>query len=339
MTSEASSAARSIGRGRAAVNSLQTGGAGATLRAMSAKNVVIDTDCGVDDAIAIMIALASPAEVSVLGITTVSGNVPLPNVMENVLRLLSFLGRTEIPVFRGASRPLVEPPHHASDVHGKNGLGDVELPAARITEQRDRAPEGIARLARENPGLTLLTLGPLTNIAIALNLYPELKGLISEIVAMGGAVETGNVTRFAEFNFYADPESVQSVLDAGIPLSLLTWDATLKVAHTEAELEALGMKRSASGRLVMDMQQVLFGYIEKWRGARATMLPDPLAAAWLVDPRIAKTITPTGMRMELGQNVMRGASVTQRGDGVKLILDIDKSEFDRILTRVIGLKQ
>jgi purine nucleosidase len=306
---------------------------------MSAKNVVIDTDCGVDDAIAIMIALASPAEVSVAGITTVSGNVPLPNVMENVLRLLSFLGRTEIPVFRGASRPLVEPPHHASDVHGKNGLGDVELPAARMTEQRERAPEGMARLARENPGLTLLTLGPLTNIAMTLNLYPELKGLIAEIVAMGGAVETGNVTRFAEFNFYADPESVQSVLDAGIPVSLLTWDATLKVAHTEAELEVLGMKKSASGRLVLDMQQVLFGYIEKWRGARATMLPDPLAAAWLVDPRIAKTLTPTGMRMELGQNAMRGASVTQRGDGVKLILDIDKSEFDRILTRVIGLKQ
>ena len=90
------------------------------------------------------------------------------------------------------------------------------------------------------PGLTLLTLGPLTNIAMALNLYPELKGLISEIVSMGGAIETGNVTRFAEFNFYADPEAVQSVLDAGIPISLLTWDATLKVAHTEASWKLLG---------------------------------------------------------------------------------------------------
>lgn len=107
---------------------------------MSPKKVLIDTDCGVDDAIAIMIALASPAEVSVLGITTVSGNVPLANVMDNVLRLLSFLGRTEIPVFRGASRPLVEPRHHAPDVHGANGLGGVELPAPRIVEQRERAP-------------------------------------------------------------------------------------------------------------------------------------------------------------------------------------------------------
>lgn len=306
---------------------------------MSMRKILIDTDCGVDDAIAIMIALASPAEVSVLGITTVSGNVPLANVVDNVLRLLSFLGRTEVPVFRGASRPLVEPPHHATDVHGANGLGGVELPPAGVSEQPERAPEAIARLARQSPGLTLLTLGPLTNIAMALNLYPELKGLISEIVSMGGAVETGNVTRFAEFNFYADPEAVQSVLDAGIPISLLTWDATLKVAHTEAELEALGMKKSSAGKLVLDLQQTVFRFIEKSRGVRATMLPDPLTAAWLVDPAIAGRLLATGLRMELGQNAMRGASVTQRGSGVKLILDIDKSGFDRILCRVVSLKK
>ncbi len=306
---------------------------------MSAKKVLIDTDCGVDDAIAIMMALASPAEVTVLGITTVSGNVPLDNVVDNVLRLLSFLDRTDIPVFRGASRPLVEPLHHAADVHGANGLGGARLPPARISQQRERAPEGIARLAGENPGLALLTLGPLTNIAVALNLYPELKGLISEIVTMGGAVETGNVTRFAEFNFYADPEAVQSVLDAGIPISLLTWDTTLKVAHTEAELEALGMKKSQSGRLVLDLQQTVFAFIEKTRGMRATMLPDPLAAAWFVEPGIARRLLATGLRMELGQNAMRGASITQRGSGVKLILDIDKSRFDRILSRVVALKK
>jgi inosine-uridine nucleoside N-ribohydrolase len=190
-----------------------------------------------------MIALGSPAEVSVLGIATVSGNVPLASVVDNVLRLLSFLDRTEIPVFRGASKPLVEPLHHAPDVHGANGLGGAKFPASGVVEQLERAPEGTARIARETPGLMLLTLGPLTNIAIALNLFPELKGLIAEIVAMGGAVEKGNVTRFAEFNFHADPEAVRSVLDPGIPLSLLTWDTTFTVAHTEAELEALGLKR------------------------------------------------------------------------------------------------
>ncbi|HUI70926.1 MAG TPA: nucleoside hydrolase [Spirochaetia bacterium] len=306
---------------------------------MAAKKILIDTDCGVDDAIAIMMALASPHEVSVMGITTVSGNVQVDNVVDNVLRLLSFLDRTEIPVFRGASRPLVEPPHHAADVHGGTGLGDAELPPASFAEQPRSAPEGIVRIARENPGITLLTLGPLTNVAIALNLFPELKGLIAEIVAMGGAIETGNVTRFAEFNFHADPEAVQSVLDAGVAISLLTWDATVKLPHTQAELESIGLNTSASGRLVLALQQTVFRFNEKARGVRLTMLPDPLAAAWLIEPRIARRVLSTGMRMELDHSTMRGASVTQRGDGIRLILDIDKPGFDLILSRVIGLKK
>ena len=305
---------------------------------MSIRKIMIDTDCGVDDAIALMIALASPAEVEVLGISTVSGNVPLAHVVDNVLRVLTFVDRTRIPVFRGASMPLVEPPRYAADVHGRNGLGGVELPAARIEEQKERAPEGIVRIARQNPGLTLLTLGPLTNIAIAINLYPELKELIGEIIAMGGAMETGNVTRFAEFNFYADPESVQCVLDSGIPLALLPWDTTLKVAHTEADLVGLGFSSSASGRLALDMQQLLFGFLLKARGIRASTLPDPLAAACLVDPAIATRTVLTGLRMELGQNAMRGASITQRGSAVKVFLDIDREGFDRILTRVVALK-
>ncbi len=307
--------------------------------AMSPKKVLIDTDCGVDDAIAIMMTLASPAELSVLGITTVAGNVAVDNVVDNVLRLLSFLGRTDIPVFRGACRPLVEPPHHAADVHGANGLGGVRLPAPGIGEQHGRAPEGIARLAGENPGLTLLTLGPLTNVAIALALYPELREQIAEIVTMGGAIETGNVTRFAEFNFHADPEAAQSVLDSGLPVSLLPWDTTLKVAHTETELEALGLRASASGRLALDLQQTVFGFMERSRGARLTMLPDPLAAAWLIDPGVAARVIEMDLRMELGQNALRGACITQRGSGVKVVLDVDKSKFDRMLSRVMTVKR
>ena len=278
-------------------------------RAVSTKKILIDTDCGVDDAVAIMMALASPEEVSVMGITTVSGNVPVDSVVDNVLRLLSFLGRTDIPVFRGASRPLVEPAHHAADVHGARGLGDAELSPPGMAERAERAPEGIAKIARENPGLTLLTLGPLTNIAMALNLYPELRRLVAEIVTMGGAIETGNVTRFAEFNFHADPESVQSVLDSGIPIVLLPWDTCLQMTHTEEQLESLGMSTSASGRLVLALQQTVFRFNQKARGERVTMLPDPLAAAWLIEPRIAGRLVASGMRMELDHSTMRGASV------------------------------
>jgi purine nucleosidase len=304
---------------------------------MKANKIVIDTDCGVDDAVAIMIALASP-ELAVLGITTVSGNVPLENVLDNVLRLLSFLDRTEIPVFRGASRPLVEKPRHAPDIHGRNGLGNVELPAPRMREQAVRAPQAILNLARENPGLTLLTLGPLTNVAIALNLYPELVGLIGEIVAMGGGVEKGNVTPFAEFNFYADPESVQFVLDCGIPLSVLTWDATLTVVHSEEELAAAGFGDTASGRLFLELQRLPMAFFEKLRGTRMTMLPDPLTAAYLIDRGIARKTIRSGLRMELDRGERRGASVLAEGPASNIILDVDKAAFMRILTRIIGLR-
>jgi inosine-uridine nucleoside N-ribohydrolase len=305
---------------------------------MSPKKIVIDTDCGVDDAVAIMIALSSAEELAVLGVTTVSGNVPLEHVLDNVLRLLTFLDRTEIPVYRGASMPLVERPRHATDIHGFNGLGDVELPPPRMSEQAARAPEGIVRLARENPGLTLLTLGPLSNVAIALNLYPELLGLIGEIVIMGGGIETGNVTPFAEFNFYADPESVQFVIDSGIPLSVLTWDATLTVVHTEEELAAAGFGSSASGRLFLDLQRLPFIFFEKRSGKRATMLPDPLTAAYLVDRGIARRTLTSGLRMELDRGERRGASVLADGKPSNIVVDVDKPGFMRILSRVIGLK-
>jgi len=305
---------------------------------MSARKVLIDTDCGIDDAVAIMIALASP-ELDVVGITTVSGNVPLARVVDNVTRLLSFLDRTEIPVFRGASGALVEQTHRAEGIHGANGLGGVELPPPRVVEQAERAPAGIYRLARENPGLTLLTLGPLSNIAIAVNLYPELKELVGGIVAMGGAIERGNVTRFAEFNFYADPESVQYVIDTGIPLSIVTWDATLSVMHTREDLAGMGFQASASGRLFLDLQEVPFEYISRVYGARGIYLPDPLTAAFLVDPGVARKVVTGGLRMELNQGTLRGASIRWEGRRHSIVLEIDKSRFDAILSRIVALKR
>jgi inosine-uridine nucleoside N-ribohydrolase len=214
----------------------------------------------------------------------------------------------------------------------------VELPAPAAREAPERAPEGIRRLAGENPGLTLLTLGPLTNVAIALNLYPELAKLIGDIVSMGGAIQAGNITRFAEFNYFADPEAVQFVLDSGIPLSVLTWDATLTVVYQEEELASLGFPSSASGRLAMELQRLPFAYREKVYGMRGTVLPDPLAAGYLVDPSIASRVIQGNLRMELAPGSLRGASVTVEGRRVNIVLAVDKPPFTRILTRVIGLR-
>ena len=134
---------------------------------------------------------------------------------------------------------------------------------------------------------------------MAMNLYPELKELVGGVVAMGGAIESGNVTRFAEFNFFADPEAAQSVIDSGIPLSIVTWDATLTVLHTEQELRSLGFESTAAGKLVLEMEKASFAFVRKTYGAQGIFMPDPLAAAYLVDPSIATALITAGLRMEL----------------------------------------
>lgn len=300
------------------------------------KNILIDTDCGVDDAVAIMIALAS-SELNVLGLTTVNGNVGVKQVTENVLRLLPLLGREDIPVFRGASRPLIAQPHHAEGVHGRNGLGDVQLDDAGKLLEDTGAPEGMLRLARENPGLSLIALGPFTNVAIALNLYPELEELIGEIISMGGAIGKGNVTPYAEFNYYADPESVQVVLDSKLPLTVVPWDAAVKMAHSEKEIKALGLGDSKAGKLLLDMHQPLFSYIEKVYGNRAAMFPDPLTMAYAASPAIAKQVLEGDLTMELAGTPRRGASVHRQGQRVKLVMEIDKPGFQSILLRIRNL--
>ena len=300
------------------------------------KNILIDTDCGVDDAVAIMIALAS-SELEVLGLTTVNGNVGVEQVSENVLRLLPFLDRGDIPVFRGASRPLIGRLHHAEGVHGGNGLGDVQLDDEGKLLEDTGAPEGMLRLARENPGLSLIALGPLTNVAIALNLYPELEELIGRIISMGGAIGKGNVTPYAEFNYYADPESVQVVLESKVPLTVVPWDAAVKMTHSEEEICALGFGDSKAGRLLLDMHQPRFSYIEKVYGTRAAMFPDPLTMAYVVNPAIAKQVLAGDLSMELADTPRRGASVHRQGNRLELVMEIDKAGFQSILLRIQNL--
>jgi purine nucleosidase len=297
------------------------------------KKVLVDTDCGVDDTVAIMIALAC-SRIEVLALTTVNGNVGVNQVTENVLRLLPLLGREDIPVYRGASRPLLAQPQHASGVHGKNGLGDVELPNSGKRIESAGAPDGLLAAARKNPGLTLVALGPLTNVAIALNLYPELEDLLGEIVSMGGAVQRGNVTPHAEFNYYADPEAVQLVLESRVPLTVVPWDAALKAVHTEDEIRDLGLWDTSMGKLLLDMHQPLFAYMEKACGSRAAMFPDPLTMAYVVNPAVARERISGNLKMELTNSPRRGASVLEKGDRVTLIMEIDKTRFQRLLLEI-----
>ncbi len=302
------------------------------------KKLIIDTDCGIDDAIAIMMAI-SRKDVDVVGITTVSGNTYVDQVTDNVLRLLSYFGRKDIPVFKGASVPLIQKLSRGEKIHGENGLGGVLLPETDKKEEAIRAPDAIFKLAKENEGLIVITLGPLTNIAIAISLYPELKNLIKEIVSMGGALERGNVTRFAEFNFYQDPEAVQFVINSGIPMTVVPWDPIANSMFLENELKGFVDESSSAGKLLLDLVQTPMNFIEKFYGVRGVVFPDPMTVAYVLDERVGKNVILGDIRMELNYTTLRGASILVEGERMRIITEINKSAFRELLEKtLINLK-
>ena len=304
-----------------------------------AQNIFIDTDCGIDDAVAIMMALSSP-EVEVKGISCVAGNTSLDNVVNNVCGLLAFYNRADIPVYRGCSTSLLRTAHGSEHIHGSNGLGEIVLDARGKVPEPQNAADGLLAAARANPGLKLITLGPLTNIALSFNLYPELSELVSEIIMMGGAIGEGNVTPYAEFNFFFDPESVAFSLGTGVPVKILTWDATLTVQIDEVFFKEMDMADTRAGKLFMDIQDYYIGFMEKALGKRIMMFPDPLTVAAVIDPAVASETEKMPLRMILGrEDEKRGASVkvsdSDEADGTAdVIMNCDVERFIELTKRI-----
>ena len=304
-----------------------------------AEKIFIDTDCGIDDAVAIMMALASP-EVDVKGISCVAGNTSLENVINNVCGLLTFSGREDIPVYRGCSTSMIRIEHNADNIHGKNGMADVYLESPGKFPEAEDAASGLLAAAKADPGLKLVTLGPLTNIAYSFNLYPELEDLISEIVVMGGAVGPGNVTPWAEFNFYFDPEAVVFVLGTDVKTRILTWDATVDMVVPEDDFFALGMAGTPLGDLFNKIQSFYIDFIEKASGRRVVMFPDPLTMACVIDPAVAVETEKMPLRMMLGrEDEKRGASVrvsdSDEADGTAdVIMKCSRERFEKLVKRI-----
>ena len=182
--------------------------------------VILDVDTGIDDALAIMLAVRHPA-LDLRAVTCVGGNVPVEQVVANTLAVLALAGATDVPVAAGMSQPLIEPAQHASYVHGANGLADLALPMHDLTVVRVHAVELLRRTIEDSvEPLTLIALAPLTNIAVFLRMYPQLADKIERIVLMGGSIGLGNATASAEFNVWHDPEAAQIVLSSGIPTTM-----------------------------------------------------------------------------------------------------------------------
>lgn len=303
------------------------------------RKIIIDTDAGIDDAIAIMIALAFEDELEIKGITTLTGNTYVDQVTKNVLRILDYFGRDDIKVYKGASKPLVHYFERGAKIHGKDGLGEIDLEYSKRNEEELPAPQAIYKIAKQEGGIDLITLGPLTNLSISLNLYPDLKNYINQIYSMGGAIERGNVTRFAEFNFYVDPEAVQSVIESKIKMTIVPWDPIIKNVFFEEELKKVVDNKTHGGKLFFSLINYPISYFEKHLRIRGMSLPDPVAMACYIDEETIKEKRKANLIMELNNITLRGASIIQEGEDLEIITDFYKDRFLKILEKINFLKR
>lgn len=247
--------------------------------------IILDTDPGIDDALALFLALASP-EVELEAVTTVSGNVDVEQTTRNALTLLTLAGRTDIPVARGSSQPLVRQPIVADHVHGSNGLGDVLLPTSEIGPVAQHAADLIIEKVLENPGtISLVAIGPLTNLALAVRREPRIAQLVREVVIMGGALRTpGNVTPAAEFNIYVDPHAAHIVLHAGWPIRLVSLDATHQVSMQRAEIEAWTQHGGTVKAFISKILAYYFDFFSPRYNIHDFHMHDPLCLAAAFQP-------------------------------------------------------
>jgi purine nucleosidase len=301
--------------------------------------VIIDTDPGQDDAVAILLALASP-EIHVLGVTSVAGNVPLALTAANTLKVLELAGRGDIPVYAGCERPLCRDLVTAEHVHGKTGLDGADLPAPATPLARGHAADFIVEtlLAEPADSVTLVALGPLTNVATALARAPQVAGRIARIVLMGGAYfEVGNITPAAEFNIYVDPEAAAAVFACGAPITVLPLDATHKALVTPARNAAFRDLGTPVGRTVAGWTDFFERFDREKYGADGAPLHDPTTIAWLLSPEIfsgrhINVEIETQSELTRGMTVADWWGVTSRPRNATFLGDLDADAFFALLT-------
>ncbi|MEO1919340.1 MAG: nucleoside hydrolase [Paracoccaceae bacterium] len=252
------------------------------------RNIIIDTDPGQDDAVAILLALGSP-ELAVLGITAVAGNVPLALTEKNVRTICELADRSDIPVYAGAIRPLVRKLVTAEYVHGKTGLNGPVLPEPTMPLQEQHAVDFIVEtlMAEAEKSVTLCVLGPLTNIALAMIREPKIVPRIAEIVLMGGGCfEGGNTTPAAEFNIYVDPHAAKIVFEAGVPITMFPLDVTHKALTTRKRVQEFRDMNTKAGTATAELLDFFERFDEVKYGTEGGPLHDPNVIAWLLKPEL-----------------------------------------------------
>ncbi len=308
------------------------------------RKIIIDTDPGQDDAVAILLALASPEEIEVLGITAVAGNVPLPLTQRNARIVCELAGHRGVPVFAGCEAPLVRKLVTAEHVHGKTGLDGPQLPDPTMPLQAAHAVDFIIdTLRREASGtVTLCPIGPLTNIATAFRRAPEIVGRVQEIVLMGGAYfQVGNITPAAEFNIYVDPEAAEIVFKSGVPITAMPLDVTHQALTTAAHVQGFRDMGTHVGRMVAEWTDFFERFDKEKYGSEGAPLHDPCVIAYLIEPemfrgRHVNVEIETASELTLGMTVADWWGVTDRPKNAHFMGTVDANAYFRLLTSRIA---
>jgi inosine-uridine nucleoside N-ribohydrolase len=278
--------------------------------ASGSKKIIFDTDPGTDDAMALMLALNSP-ELDVRAITAVPGNVTAKQGLENALRMVSLANRCDIPVAGGAQHPLFQKLITAEFWHGKNGLANIELPPSKCKADGRFGPDLIIQLVHESPHeITVVPVGPLTNIALAVLKDPSIVPLVKEVVLMGGSISGGNVNAAAEANIYNDPEAAQIVFQAGWPVTMVGLDVGDKTLLSQKYLDQLASKHGPVNDFIAGVARYLIDLSAKF-GSPGTPMYDPLAVGVAIDPTLVKA-SAMHVDVETRGDFTRGETVANR---------------------------
>lgn len=307
---------------------------------MTPRKIIIDTDPGQDDAVAILVALASPEEIDILGITCVAGNVPLDLTSRNARIVCELAGKRDVKIFAGCDRPLGRDLVTAEHVHGKTGLDGPDLPEPTMLLAEGHAVDFIIDTLRENaPGtVTLCPLGPLTNIATALLKAPDIADRIAKIVLMGGGYfEGGNITPTAEFNIYVDPQAADIVFKSGAPIVVMPLDVTHKALVTKARNDAFRAIGTPVGVAVAEMTDFFERFDKEKYGSDGAPLHDPCVTAYLINPdlfsgRHINVEIETQSELTMGMTVADWWGVTDRAPNATFMNDLDADGFFALLT-------
>lgn len=306
------------------------------------RRFLIDTDTASDDAVALVMALMHP-DVQVEAITVVAGNVPLDQAVQNALYTVSLTGK-QVPVYRGVAGPMLRPLGTAQDVHGNDGMGDIGLPlSGRVPTPGSAVQVIIDTINRFAGDITLVTLGPLTNVALALTIDPSLAKKVTRCVVMGGTWQAyGNVTPVAEYNIWVDPEAAKIVFESGMPLEMVSWDISrLYAVLTPADAATMRQLGTPLAQFCIDIQGRVHDFSVESTQLKGFDLPDPIAMAVALDPSVATEVRRLYVAVETqgdlcrGQTVVDHLNLTKRPANLDVVMVADRDKFVQMLTAAV----